>query len=1140
PDPNQAPQPTGTIPSLEVAQGDSATVDLAGYFRDPDGDPLTFAAMSSDPGIAAPAVTGSLVIVRALSRGTATVTMTATDPGGLSARQTFEVSVPNRGPEAVGAIEDIRLEVGDSVRIGVAARFTDPEGDPLAFAAASSDTLAARAEVDGDSVLIVAAAKGEVTVTVTARDPGGETAGQSFNVTVPNRAPFVAETIPGDTVLLGDTAEVRLTTYFEDPDGDSLAFSAVSSAPGVATVRVSGRTLVVVPEAPGSTTITVTSADPEGLSAAQSFEVTAAHPNRAPAAVGEISDRVIYVGNTDSLDVSTYFSDPDGDSLVYTATTSRRIRVTVAVHGSGIALAAQSIGSSTIAVTAHDPDGLSATQRFRAVVEPVPAPDLVVDTPMVDRDSVEVGGEFTLGVIVRNLGNAEAQSRNTLRFYESFDSRITSSDREVGTDSVMPLAAGQASEEASVLLTAGPLVGIRFFGACVDAPPNETSTRNNCSAGVPVVFWQPNRPPLPRDSIRAPTLEPGDTFRTRLGRFFFDPDRDSLRYAAESSDASIATASVSSDLLTVEAKATGTATITVTARDVTTRRPGSFAATQRFDVRVTLRPRPDLVVDMAQDSFSINPQRTFLINAVVRNEGTREVSSGTTVRFFLSSDSTIGTADTEVGTDTLGALPESGRQLISVSLTSSAAEGVYYYGACVDSVEEESSTDNNCSGALVVVVDEERPPNRPPRVEKTFRDVTDAIPGQRYRAPLLEIFSDPDDDPLTITATSSDESVVRTEIVADSIQLYTIDVGSVIITVTATDPAGLSASTEFSVTVRAPTPPSSGFSIRFLVQTTVPEAQRAPIRAAVGAWEAVLAETELPDVVVPEGFDCAGLTLSRQVVDDHMFIALVLPIDGPGGTLARAGFCAQRSGGGFPAVSRAVFDAGDIDELLAEGMLTDVAFHEIAHGLGYIHGRFNSLGLLNTDADPHFTGSGARAAFDAAGGTSYTGAKVPLSSPDYSHWREEVFDVEMMTPRIEVGVPQPVSAITLAAMADLGYSVNLDLADSYTLPGARAPLAARGPRRTIDLSDDVMQGPVTILGPDGGIVDVIPPPAGYDPIVRAQHRVTLDLRSRGGVGQSRRSHSPLDPVARDASNAVSWIVETYPALRPEAPSRRPR
>ena len=99
--------------------------------------------------------------------------------------------------------------------------------------------------------------------------------------------------------------------------------------------------------------------------------------------------------------------------------------------------------------------------------------------------------------------------------------------------------------------------------------------------------------------------------------------------------------------------------------------------------------------------------------------------------------------------------------------------------------------------------------------------------------------------------------------------------------------------------------------------------------------------------------------------------------------------------------------------------------------------------LDDDDTDPHFTGALAREAFDSAGGTSFTGNKVPVSSPDHSHWRESVFDVEAMTSSFEVGTAQPISAITIQAMADIGYTVDVSLADDS--PGS--PRFLRGPAR---------------------------------------------------------------------------------------------
>jgi hypothetical protein len=46
-----------------------------------------------------------------------------------------------------------------------------------------------------------------------------------------------------------------------------------------------------------------------------------------------------------------------------------------------------------------------------------------------------------------------------------------------------------------------------------------------------------------------------------------------------------------------------------------------------------------------------------------------------------------------------------------------------------------------------------------------------------------------------------------------------------------------------------------------------------------------------------------------------------------------------------------------------------------------------------------------------------------------------VFDNELLTGWVEVaGVSNPLSRVTVASMADLGYQVNLSVADVYSAP----------------------------------------------------------------------------------------------------------
>ncbi|MDE0649368.1 MAG: hypothetical protein OXI12_03380, partial [Gammaproteobacteria bacterium] len=71
-----------------------------------------------------------------------------------------------------------------------AAPCAGPDGDPLAWAAEASDTGVVALDLAGEGTLVVTPlAAGETLVTVTAADPDGLTAAQSFTVTVPNRPP---------------------------------------------------------------------------------------------------------------------------------------------------------------------------------------------------------------------------------------------------------------------------------------------------------------------------------------------------------------------------------------------------------------------------------------------------------------------------------------------------------------------------------------------------------------------------------------------------------------------------------------------------------------------------------------------------------------------------------------------------------------------------------------------------------------------------------------------------------------------------------------------------------------------------------------------------------------------------------------
>ena len=107
---NQAPRATGSIPAQTLTVGGSAvSLNVAQYFTDPDGDALTYTARSSRTGTARVAVSGTTVTLTPVAAGSATITVTARDPGDLSATQSIAVTVEddgetNRAPQATGSI----------------------------------------------------------------------------------------------------------------------------------------------------------------------------------------------------------------------------------------------------------------------------------------------------------------------------------------------------------------------------------------------------------------------------------------------------------------------------------------------------------------------------------------------------------------------------------------------------------------------------------------------------------------------------------------------------------------------------------------------------------------------------------------------------------------------------------------------------------------------------------------------------------------------------------------------------------------------------------------------------------------------------------------------------------------------------
>ena len=831
-------------------------------------------------------------------------------------------------------------------------------------------------------------------------------------------APTPCGAIPQATVRVGETSNV--TACFNDSDGDVLTYSATSSNPLVATATVTGTAITITAVAPGNTTVTVTATDPGGLQGQQTFAV--AVPNRPPQARGTLPGVTVQVGGIARIDVARHFSEPDGQPLSYSARLSNAQVASVGVAGSTMIVTGRAKGSATVTITATDPGGLSAHQTLQMTVPNRPP----AAVGSIDAHWIEVGRSVAVNVAA-SFTDPDG------------DSLVYSASSSIA-------AVAQATVSGSAVTITATGRGMATITVTARDPQGESATQQ-MQATVP------NRPPAPVSSIPSQTIGVGERATVSVPQYFGDPDGDALTYSATSFNSGVATVSVSGSAVTVEGKSAGTTTISVVARD-----SEGLSAAQNMQVTVLNRaPRP--VGSIPGQSIDVGARATVIASQYFTDpDGDALTYSAATSNSGVVTVSVSGSAVTIEGTGT-------GRATITV--TARDPEG------------------RSANQQMQVTVSQS---NRPPHpVGSIPAQVIDA--DGRATVDVSQYFSDPDGDALTYSATSSDIGIAAVEVFGATLELSGRGEGQATILVTATDPVGLSATQTFQVSVTGTENPPGSFEIDLRFATSMSASQRAAFESARARWMAILADTELPDMPVPEGVvRCRSSIRTYEetvsVIDDLMISAAVVEIDGDYGTIASAGPCGFRDGSQLPYYGIMQFDAADLDWMETQGRLEAVILHEMGHVLG-IGTLWRRLGRLRNpslqagrEVDTYLPLPLAIRAFDQVGGAGYTaGGKVPVENAgtrpgtDDGHWRKSVFGNELMNPNVEPVMP--LSAVTIASLADLGYTVRMNLADAYRLPGAAALRAHQ--RRAIHLGDDVLRLPIVVRDRNGRVVRIIPP-----------------------------------------------------------------
>ena len=743
---NTAPTVAQPFPAQVVAVGGTGRLpDLAPYFHDPDGDPLTYAAESNNPGavMAEVPVGSSRLILSGVAAGEAVVVVTASDPHGGSVSQPLTVRTNTVPTVAERIPAQVVAAGGTGEPLDLTPYFDDPDGDPLTYAAVSDDPSVVTAEVPvGSSRLILSgAAAGEASVVVTASDPHGGSVSQTLGVRT-NTAPTVVQPVPPLAAAIGGTGlRLDLAPYFDDPDGDPLAYAAVSDHPSVvsAEVPVGSSQLTLHGVAAGDAVVVVTASDPHGGSVTQTLTVKA---NAGPTVVQPIAPQVVAVGETsEPLDLAPYFHEPDDDPLTYAAVSydTRVVTAEVPEGGSRLVLSGLAMGEAVVVVTASDPHGGSVTQPLTVrtntaptVVQPVPA------------QVVTVGGSGEPLDLAPYFDDPDGDPLTYAA--ESDNTRVVTAEVPAGS-SQLTLHGVTAGETVVVVTASDP------YGGSV----SQTLTVK-ANAGPTVV-----QPIPPQVVAVGGTGEPLD-----LAPYFHDPDGDPLTYAAVSANPDVVMAEVPEDShqLILHGVAAGETVVVVTASD-----PYGGSVSQPLNVRantapMVVQPLPAQVVAVGETSEPLDLAPYF------------DDPDGDPLTYAAASDNTrVVTAE----------VPAGSTQLILRGVAAGDAAVVVTasdpYGG---SVSQTLTVKANAAPIVVQPI--------PPQVV--------AVGGTSEPLDLAPYFHDPDGDLLTYAAVSANPEVTTAAVAVDLFTLTGVAVGTAAVTVTARDPHGAAASQSVTVTVK--------------------------------------------------------------------------------------------------------------------------------------------------------------------------------------------------------------------------------------------------------------------------------------------------------------------------------------------------
>ncbi len=220
----------------------------------------------------------------------------------------------------------------------------------------------------------------------------------------------VIEALDGTSLRLASHASGSMRFRVSDADGHNLSFTVTEGLQGLTASFIEGVITLDVNALnadDGKIYNGVISVTDGFDTTEQSFSYTIL-PNSAPHAKGGFDDLLFNsLSEEKTFNLKDFFSDPDGETLSYTITSSSAsIIVNASVSEGILTMKGHSFGATTLTVTAEDARGSSAAHEFRVLVRDNSRPYDLYPNPVKDYLYIRSGEAKTVGLTISNKAGA--------------------------------------------------------------------------------------------------------------------------------------------------------------------------------------------------------------------------------------------------------------------------------------------------------------------------------------------------------------------------------------------------------------------------------------------------------------------------------------------------------------------------------------------------------------------------------------------------------------------------------------------------------------------------------------------------------------------------------------------------------------